>query len=172
MTTIHERSAGVIPYRGRWGPGPCLPGPPLGHGAEPPRQVGVPQGGHGGRARRPARPPPASSRRRPAWSTGRSARGSSRASRTPTSAAAARSSRPSPTTSSRSTTPRPSTRSDRARRGPLRPLVPLGHVRADHPAALPRQDPPGLRRGRRLAPLGSQPGRDRPSIPWSLEPGP
>ena len=47
MTAIQERSAGVIPYRSM-GTGALVPGPPLGDGAQPARQVGVPQGGHGG----------------------------------------------------------------------------------------------------------------------------
>ena len=87
--------------------GAPVPGPPFGDGAEPARQVGVPQGGHGaGRDHPPDGRPRVPGGDRPVR-TGRSATGSSGASRTPTSAAAARSSRPSPTTSSRSATPPP-----------------------------------------------------------------
>ena len=38
-----------------------------------------------------------------------------------------------------------------ARRRPPWPVVPLGNLRRDQRVALPHQDPPGLRRGRRLA---------------------
>ena len=40
----------------------------------------------------------------------------------------------------------------RARRGRIRPLASLGHVRPDQPTPVPCQDSPALRRGRRLAP--------------------